>query len=483
MKQGTHPAGLPLRAVIIAGGIGSSILFVLVGVAFRLQLFGDGSIFSYAVAAQSAWSFHWHNVSGRLFTYLFAYPLAEAVAAISQNAQAGIAVYGFLFFAAPLLGLVLTFAVDRTSSRTIFIYACLSTVFLCPLVYGAPTDMWMAHAMFWPALALCLSSSPTNGRGTASVFAALLALVFTHEGGVVLSVGILFALLLRGWRNPKFGRAFGVFCATLLIWATVKALIRPDNYIAGVFAAAAFKFIDIRNVVQPAFLSLLVALTGYASLIVLLRWMNLPKPHVYAAGACATTLAIYWIWFDDSLLTEARYNLRTLLLIMIPALGVVASVHAMNNAERHDSPFPFLPRWATAIEAALNPQMAVGALLLIMLVQVVETSKFVLAWLDYKSAVRALATGIASDPQLGSPLFVSSRRIDAKLNRLAWNSTTPFLSVLVAPGLAPNRLVVDPDAGYFWLSCQTARQSEATSGALPASARQLVRIHACPHRQ
>ena len=482
MKQETHPAHLLLRAVIIAGGIGSSILFVLVGVAFRLQLFGDGSIFSYAVAAQSAWSFHWHNLSGRLFTYLFAYPLAEAVVAISQNAQAGIAVYGFLFFAAPLLGLVLTFAVDRTSNRTIFIYACLSTVLLCPLVYGAPTEMWVAHAMFWPALALCLSS-PVNGCGTVAVFAALLALVFTHDGAIVLSVGILFALLLRGWRDPKFVRAFGVFCATLLIWATVKALIRPDNYIADVLAAAAFKFIDIRNLVQPAFLLLLAALTAYVSLIVFWRWINLPKPHVCAAGACAAALAIYWIWFDDSLLTEARYNLRTLLLIMIPALGVVASVHAMNNSERSGSLFPFVPRLATAIEAAVNPQIAAGALLLIMLVHAVETSKFVFAWLDYKNAVRALTTGTASDPQLGSPLFVSSRRIDAKLNRLAWNSTTPYLSVLVTPGLAPTRLVVDPDAGYFWLSCQTARQSEATSGALPASARQLVRIHACLHRQ
>lgn len=482
MKQETHPARLLLRAVIIAGGIGSSILFVLVGVAFRLQLFGDGSIFSYAVAAQSAWSFHWHNLSGRLFTYLFAYPLAEAVVAISQNAQAGIAVYGFLFFAAPLLGLVLTFAVDRTSNRTIFIYACLSTVLLCPLVYGAPTEMWVAHAMFWPALALCLSS-PVNGCGTVAVFAALLALVFTHDGAIVLSVGILFALLLRGWRDPKFVRALGVFCAALLIWATVKALIRPDNYIADVLAAAAFKFIDIRNLVQPAFLLLLAALTAYVSLIVFWRWMNLPKPHVCAAGACAAALAIYWIRFDDSLLTEARYNLRTLLLIMIPALGVVASVHAMNNSERSGSLFPFVPRLATAIEAAVNPQVAAGALLLIMLVHAVETSKFVFAWLDYKNAVRALTIGTASDPQLGSPLFVSSRRIDAKLNRLAWNSTTPYLSVLVTPRLAPTRLVVDPDAGYFWLSCQTARQSEATSGALPASARQLVRIHACLHRQ
>ena len=121
-------------------------------------------------------------------------------------------------------------------------------------------------------------------------------------------------------------------------------------------------------------------------------------------------------------------------------------------------------------------------MLLTMLVHAVETAKFVAAWMDYKAAVRALATGTDSDPALGNSLFVSSRRIGAGLNRLAWNSTTPYLSVLVAPGLKPTRLVVDPDAGYFWLSCKTATQSEQTSTAIPAAARRLIRIHACLHR-
>ena len=479
MKVKPGPGRCPLRAVIIIGGIGASILFVLVGVVFRLQLFGDGSIFSYAVAAQDGWQFHWHNVSGRLFTYLFVYPPSEAVVAMSHNAEAGIAVYGILFFSAPLLGLALTFCVDCTSNRTIFIYACLSTVFLCPLVYGFPTEMWMAHAVFWPTLALCLGS-PTSWRGTAAVFAALLALVFTHEGALVLSAAILFAVLLRGWRDGQFVRALGAFCVVLTVWAAVKLTIRPDDYIADVMAAAAFKFIDIRNLAQPAFLSLLAALAGFGSLLVLLGWINLPIPHVFAVAACAGALVIYWIGFDDSLLTDARYNLRTLLLIMIPILGVLASVHAMDDAERRSSPFPFLEPWATAVEAVVNRQIAAGALLLIMLIHAVETTKFVLAWSDYKRTVRALATDTASDRS--SPLFVSSGRVGDELNRLAWNSTTPYLSVLVAPGLAPTRLVVDPDAGYFWLSCQNALQSEATSTAIPAAARQLVRIHACLHR-
>jgi hypothetical protein len=292
----------------------------------------------------------------------------------------------------------------------------------------------------------------------------------------------LFALFLRGWRNIIFIRSVGAFLVVMMIWLVVKMIVRPDDYIAGVLAAAAYKFIDIENLGQPAFLSLLAALTGYAIGLVLVRRMNLPRAPAYAALACAAALAVYWVWFDRSILAEARYNLRTVLLIATPALGVLAAVQTMDDESRRKSAFPFLAQLADIIERRANPRMISGAILLTMLVYAVETAKFVGAWIDYKAAVRVLATGLESDPTLGDPLFVSSQRIGAGLNRLAWNSTTPYLSVLVAPDLKPARLVVDPDAGYFWLSCKTATQSEQTSTAIPAAARRLVRVQACLHR-
>jgi hypothetical protein len=363
----------------------------------------------------------------------------------------------------------------------IFGYACLSTACLCPLVFGAPTEMWMAHAVFWPALAVCLCA-PSNLRGAAAVFVALLALLFTHEGAIVLSAAILFALFLRGWRDVIFVRALGAFFVVMTIWLIVKITIRPDDYIAGVLAAAAHKFIDIGNLSEPALLLLFTALAGYAIAAVLLRRINPASAHAYAALACAAALAVYWVWFDRSLLTEARYNLRTVLLIATPVLGVLAAVHAMHEEERLKSPLSLLALLAGTVEKSLNPRMISGAILLTMLVYAVETSKFVWAWMDYKAAVRALAMGTDSDPALGDPLFVSSRRIGTGLNRLAWNSTTPYLSVLVAPEFKPTRLVVDPGAGYFWLSCKTATRSEQTSTAIPAAGRRLVRLHACLHR-
>ncbi len=483
MKAGieTQPAWRSLRVLVIAAGIGASIAFVIVGVLSELQMFGDGSIFSYAVAAESAWTFHWHNISGRLFTYVFAYIPAEAYVALTKSAKGGIVVYGLLFFSAPLLGLLATLKADDTANRTIFTYACVSTACLCPLVFGFPTEMWMAHAVFWPALAVCLCA-PINLRGAIAVFVGLLALVFTHEGAIVLASAILFAIFLRGWRNVIFIRAAGVFLVVMMIWFIVKMTVRPDDYIAGVLAAAAYKFIDIGNLGQPAFLSLLAALIGYAILLVPLRRMSVPRGPAYAALACAAALAVYWVWFDRSILAEERYNLRTVLLIATPALGGLAAVQTMDDESRRKSAFPFLAPLADTIGRRANPRMILGAILLTLLVYAVETTKFVGAWIDYKAAVRALVTGTDSDPALGDPQFVSSQRIGAGLNRLAWNSTTPYLSVLVAPGLKPTRLVVDPDAGYFWLSCKTATRSEHTSTAIPAAARRLIRVHACLHR-
>jgi hypothetical protein len=470
-----------LRRLVIVAGLGSAIAFIVVGLATKLQMFGDGSIFSYAVAAQDAWAFHWHNISGRLFVYLYAYVPSQTVVALTGSAKAGIAIYGLLFFAAPLLGLLLTFATDRSKGRLLFVYACFSTACLCPLVFGAPTEMWMAHALFWPALASCLYA-PATARGNLVVFAVLLALVFTHEGAVVFAAVILFAAFLRGWRQEIFARAATSWLVAMAVWLAVKLTLPPDDYIAGVMAAAAFKFIDIGNLTEPAFVLLAVAISIDDLLIKIFRRVAPRKAYVLSLTVCVLLLMTYWFWFDKSLLAEARYNLRTVLLILTPAIGITAAIHAMDEDARRQSPLPFLAGLAGAVERACNPRLIAGAFMLTLLVHTVETTKFVWGWTQYKSAIAALAAGTASDPALGDAAFVSSKRIDPALNRLSWHSTTPYLSVLVAPGMKPSRLVVDPGTGYFWLSCETAKQSEQRSAALPPESRSLIRIYSCLHR-
>jgi hypothetical protein len=468
-----------LFIVLAAAGVGVSVLFLVIGISTELQMFGDGSIFSYAIAAQQAWSFHWHNISGRLFVYLFAHVPPQTYVGLTADPRGGILIYGLLHFSAPLLGLISTLAADRTTNRVIFAYACLSTACLCPLVFGVPTEMLMAHSVFWPALAIVLCA-PASLGGAGAVFAALLALVFTHEGAVILSIAILFAAFLRSGRKRICGIILAAWLAAMLIWLLVKLTIRPDGYIAGVLVAAAFKFVDIRNLAEPALLLLLTALAGYGTAYLLLRRVAPARAHAYAGFVCVAALTVYWLWFDSSLLAGARYKLRTALLVATPALGLMAALHAMRNEGQRT--FPFLAEAAGALEKRVSPRLIIGAVLLTMLVHAVETSKFIWAWTAYKAAVRELATGSGSDPVLGDGRFVSSMRVDPGLNRLAWNSTTPYLSVLVAPGLQPARLVVDPNAGYFWLSCETATNSERTSPSIPAQSKRLIKQYACLHR-
>ena len=203
-----------LRAVAVTAGIGWSVAFVVVGLRYQLQQYADGSMFSYAVAVQDSWAFHWHNISGRLLVYLVTCVPAEMYIALTKDARGGIVLYGFLFFVMPLAGLAATWAADRSKGRIIFVYACASTACLCPLVFGFPTEMWAAHALFWPALAVCHCARGGIG-GAALVFAMLLALVFTHEAAPLLEVVILTTLALRGMRDAAFLRAAGAFLVVM----------------------------------------------------------------------------------------------------------------------------------------------------------------------------------------------------------------------------------------------------------------------------
>src|SRR6187551_749511 len=98
-----------LRGIVVSAGLAAALLFPIVGLAAELQMYGDGSIFSYAVAAQQAWAFHWHNISGRLLSYVFAYIPAEAWVGLTGNAKGGIFIYGLLRLLAPLFALIVTF--------------------------------------------------------------------------------------------------------------------------------------------------------------------------------------------------------------------------------------------------------------------------------------------------------------------------------------------------------------------------------------
>jgi hypothetical protein len=467
-----------LRALVVGVGSCWSVAFIAIALFYQLQLYADGAMFSYAVAVEDVWAFHWHNISGRLSVFFFSLLPAETYVRMSGNPGAGIMFYAALFYAAPLAGLIGTFAADRSRDRSIFVYACCSTALLCPLVFGFPTEMWFAHAVFWPTLAVSLYAKRTVA-GTALVIIMMLILGFTHEGALVLAFAIVAILSPRGWRDATFLRAAAALAVVLSLSVAVKIFVPPDEYYAGVFVRAARHFFDPAVFQVSIVLLLLATLAGYVVIFLILSRLAPRRADVYAAVIVVVVLAIYWLRLDHTLHASSRYYLRTALVIVTPVFGALATLGVHEGGRLAFS----LPGLAWAMTAVRNrgARLLAAAFMLLTVVHVIETGKFVAAWADYRTAVAALAESDQSDPVLGNPRFVSSERISASLNRLSWFSTTPYLSVIVANFL-PNRLVIDPVGNYFWLSCATATANEQAVRAVSVEARRLVRIYSCLHR-
>ena len=120
---------------------------------------------------------------------------------------------------------------DRSPGNTIFVYACTSTAMLCPLIFGFPTEMWLAHAIFWLVLALSHYARPTVATSML-VFVAELLLAFTHEGALVLLLAIVATLAPRGLRSTPFVRAATCLIIILIVATISKIAFPPDDYYA-----------------------------------------------------------------------------------------------------------------------------------------------------------------------------------------------------------------------------------------------------------
>src|SRR5262249_49568917 len=320
-----------------------------VGVAFELQLYGDGSIFSYSIAVQAGWGYHFHNIADRMFVYAFSHLPAEAYVTLTGDARGGIFLYGFLFFAAPLAGLLATFAAERSPNRTIFGFGCLSTACLCPLVFGFPTEMWVAHSAFWPALALAHYAGRGAG-GTIALFAAMLALALSHEGGLVFAGVIAITVGLRGLRDAAFLRATAVVVVVLGAWIAVKMALPPGDYYASILPAAATNFFDLHKLLDSEFFMLLVAaLAAYGFVLLAVRPIAPAPAPVVAFGLVALALATYWLCFDHALHTQDRYYVRTAIFFATPMLGGFAVLRAL----RAEGPLHLPARWMQRLATLL----------------------------------------------------------------------------------------------------------------------------------
>jgi len=188
-----------LARIIIALAAAWCAAFPLLGLGARLPLFADGALFSYAVAAGDSWDFHFRQIPARAAAWLLTAGLGDAVGRLSGHAMAGVRAYWAAFLLAPALGLLATWRTD--ASGRILPFAAGSTALLLPLVFPFPTEMWVAHAAFWPALALGWNRGPRPLLALALAITAL-----SHEAGLLLACGAVGLLALApGWGRSRVG--------------------------------------------------------------------------------------------------------------------------------------------------------------------------------------------------------------------------------------------------------------------------------------
>jgi hypothetical protein len=338
--------------------------------------------------------------------------------------------------------------------------------------------MWLAHAIFWPVLALSHYAGATVA-GAIAVFASSLLLAFTHEGALVLLLAILPTLAPRGLQSNAFRRAAANLIVIVVLAIASKMLVPPDDYYADAFMRAALHFFDPAIFEVAVVVTLLAAVVTYAAMYGLIS-IYFPKGAcLYSFGALLVFLCVYWLRFDHSVLANDRYYLRTAVLVATFLLGIMAALAAMTREGLVQN------RLATFQQTVVSSQDRICALtsllVAVTLIHAVETVKFVSAWSHYQSAIAALAVSNESDAALSDPRFVSSRRVSPELALLAWFSTIPYLSVILA-NFRPNRLVIDPAGNYFWLSCATATSNAKRELVVPVQAREWIRIYSCLHR-
>ena len=75
--------------VLVSNGPCCSVAFVAVALCYELELYADGAMFSYAVAVQDVWAFHWHNISGRMSVFFLGLLPAETYVGLSGDPRAG----------------------------------------------------------------------------------------------------------------------------------------------------------------------------------------------------------------------------------------------------------------------------------------------------------------------------------------------------------------------------------------------------------
>lgn len=475
----------PLRAapwIALAVSLGILAGYLSTGV----QLFADGGFFAFAFLTGDPWGAHFANIPARATAFLVTIVPPYLVARVADPAHA-IRLYGLIFGLLPLAGFAATWAI--AGNRRILLFCALSTIVVLPASVFFPSETLVTHALFWPLFAfLCVN----RAAAALPVFLLMLALAFSHEGGMGLLV-LLVVFLAAGGRAGRV--VIGASLAVLLSWVAVKLLVPPVH--GATRDALFFNMLGVANpvgIIRPLSVAILA---GVASAWWLLRREPADEPPLrrllvvvglalIPSAAILAAADLAFVGRHDNLLV-GRYNFRTLLLGSLALFLIVLTVLSLPG-ERRPAPVRRLVAWVTA-RARRAPALIFATMLVAGACHVMDGVNFLASWRAYAQEIRSVARGGAAPlPAYAAILSRDARGAPERLQRpgrawtMSWDWTDPFLSVVLALPEPAQALVYRPAETYAPLSCAMMRDADRTAVRMPAESYALLLRYMCEHR-
>ncbi len=476
------PVQSPLLRVAPWLALGLSLAILAGYLVTDVQLFADGGFFAFAFLTGDPWGAHFANIPARAVSFLVTM-VPPYLWARTGDPVGAIRLYGLIFGLLPLAGLAATWAI--AGNRRILLFCALSTIVVLPASVFFPSETLVTHALFWPLFAtLCVARAPA----ALPAVLLMLALAFSHEGGLLLLVLMVGCLWLAG-RAGRAVVASGL--AVLAAWVAVKLLVQPVHEatrdilvlnmlgvanvvgivrplsVAIVAGVAAFLWLTRREAEEPP-LARLLALTGL-SLI--------PSVAVLVAADLA------FVGRHDFMLV-GRYNFRTLLIGSLALFLVVLAVLSLAE-DRRPAWLGRLTGWVAA-RAKRVPALVFATMLIAAACHVMDGVNFLASWQAFAREVRTIATGGAVPvPARIAILRDASAPEPARLERpgrawsMSWSWTDPFLSAVLALPQPARALVYQRDEGYAAISCARMRSADRTAIRLPQESYDLLVRYVC----
>lgn len=462
-------------------------LAILAGyLATDVQIFADGGFFAFAFLTGDPWGAHFVNIPTRAAAFLVTMVPPFLWARVGDPAGA-IRLYGLIFGLLPLAGLLATWAI--AGNRRILLFCSLSTIFVLPASVFFPSETLVTHAVFWPLFALvCVSRAPA----ALPAVLLMLALAFSHEGGMGLMVLLVALLALRRRAGPV---VVGAGLTVLVLWLSTRLLVPPVH--AATRDALVLNMIGVVNpfgIIRPLSVAIVA---GVATAWWLLRRDAADEPPVsrilviaglalIPAAAILVAADLAFVGRHDTLLV-GRYNFRTLLLGSLALFLLALSVMSLPDGRR-PAPVRRLIGWATA-RARRAPALILATMLIATACHAMDGVNFLASWRAYAQELRAIALGRpAPVPAYAEILSRHPRPAPERLQRpgrdwtMSWDWTDPFLSVVLALPQPAQALVYRPAETYAPLSCTMMRDADRSAIRVPRESYELLVSYMCEHR-